>query len=856
MKITFVPFLTVFIFSGFFLTGMPELAHAGPTGSVGCSGVIWEYTYTLVTNPFPPGSAGEAAFRFLYGGDSYTVQSTYQVARIDDEGGGDCIEEPTTPTAGIIAVPSAIDTGGSASLSWSSTYATSCTGTNFSTGGATSGSLIVSPADSTVYSVTCTDGTQSASSSASVTVNPPPGPTATLNANPGTVTVGAPSTLTWSSTNAISCAGSGFDTGGNVMGSTSTGPLTVTTNYSVTCSGASSSVTTTTSSTGTWRYSESDISDFFCPAGQSRVSNLNLAYSGVATCPSQPAGKSCTPGSVCKINRANDSCQIETDIYQCVASSPVSGGQCGGELLAGLNCQAGEPTFTQCAPTERAVPSTQTSTRSCSTNSYSFTGNFGGSCVADASCSGSTGNSTTVVTPGLTASAYAVVYVASPSLSASCSPSFPTVAPGSAITWTAVVSGGSGTYSYAWSGTDNLSGTSALIEKIYSTLGIKTASVTVTDTALVNTTSTATIPGTTTTTTTTSGGPQVVIQGGMQCSGGTHVGSANDTQDGVGFGAGADSTLATACEEITPAGGCCNVVVREVSGPGGGSVNTYYSYRSYSGASIVQKDSTTTTAPSGNRTNFNYFAGIAVGGTPVPTTTTNPGTNTTTTNTTSSGASVTASCSSLVCNGVECILVPPSCTGPSCPTVTPPACTGPSCPTPSTPPTTPTTPTSGGVSALLTAFPTTVVYGAPSLLSWTSAHAVSCTGGNFNTGGRTSGTLSVTPTDTTLYTLTCTDASGNHAFSTATVTVIAPTLSLIATPQLVRSGDPVTITWFVGGSVNACTVSGPGLSSSLTAGSKSVVITSESLYTFSCTAGSLHPSVSATVKILPAFREQ
>ncbi|MFA5877442.1 MAG: hypothetical protein WC880_03720 [Candidatus Paceibacterota bacterium] len=785
MKITLVPLLAVFIFTGFLFSSIPNFAHAGPTAGGGCSGVTWEYQYTIVTDPFPPNSAGSAAFRALYGGESYTIQSTYQVATIGDIDEG-CIEEPTVPTAGIIAVPSTIDTGGSSSLSWSSTYATSCTGTNFSTGGATSGSLVVSPSESAVYSVTCTDGTQSASSNASVTVNPPPGPTATLNANPGTVTVGAPSTLTWNSTNAVSCTGSGFDTGGNVMGSVSTGPLSVTTNYSVTCSGASSSVTTSATS-GTWQLSYNDISDFFCSVGQTRVSSLNLAYSGLAWCPSSPTGKPCNgvgDQNVCKINVANDACQLETAVYQCV---------------------------------------------------------------------GATGAGPTVVTPGLTASASAVVYVTSPSLSASCSPSFPTVAPGSAITWTAVVSGGSGSYSYEWSGTDGLSGTSALIEKIYSTLGIKTASVTVTDTALVTTTSTVTTPGTTTTTTTTtSGGAHVVIQGGMQCSGGTHVASTNDTQDGVGFGGGADSTLASECSEITPAGGCCNVVVREVSGHGG-PVNTYYSYRSYSGASIVQKDSTTTTAPSGNRTNFNYFAGIAVGGTPVPTTTTTNPTTDTNTSTTSSGASVTASCSSLVCTGVECILVPPSCSGPSCPTVTTDPCTGPSCPTT---PTTPTTPTSSGVSALLTAFPTTVVYGAPSLLSWTSARAVSCTGGNFNTGGRTAGTLSVTPTDTTLYTLTCTDASGNRAFSTATVTVIAPTLSLIATPQLVRSGDPVTITWFVGGSVNACTVSGPGLSSSLTAGSKSVVITSESLYTFSCTAGSLRPSVSATVKILPAFREQ
>ncbi|MES2014230.1 MAG: hypothetical protein V4437_00245 [Patescibacteria group bacterium] len=169
--------------------------------------------------------------------------------------------------------------------------------------------------------------------------------------------------------------------------------------------------------------------------------------------------------------------------------------------------------------------------------------------------------------------------------------------------------------------------------------------------------------------------------------------------------------------------------------------------------------------------------------------------------------------------------------------------------------TTPGTPGASSLSALLTAFPITVPYGSSSLLSWTSAHATSCTGGNFTTGGATAGTLSVTPAATTLYSLTCTDAAGNNAFSTATVTVVAPSLTITGTPQLVRSGSSTTISWHANGPVHSCSVSGPGLSSTASSGSQTIVIHAESTFTFSCAAGAFSPVVSTTVKVLPAFNE-
>ncbi len=71
----------------------------------------------------------------------------------------------TTSTAMLAATPSTISAGQSSTLSWSSTNATSCTGTGFSATSA-SGTATVTPSTTTTYTVTC----GSASASATVTV--------------------------------------------------------------------------------------------------------------------------------------------------------------------------------------------------------------------------------------------------------------------------------------------------------------------------------------------------------------------------------------------------------------------------------------------------------------------------------------------------------------------------------------------------------------------------------------------------------------------------------------------------------------------------------------------------------------
>ncbi|MEK7613965.1 MAG: hypothetical protein AAB439_03790 [Patescibacteria group bacterium] len=55
----------------------------------------------------------------------------------------------------------------------------------------------------------------------------------------------------------------------------------------------------------------------------------------------------------------------------------------------------------------------------------------------------------------------------------------------------------------------------------------------------------------------------------------------------------------------------------------------------------------------------------------------------------------------------------------------------------------------------LTVSPTTVTAGSSVLISWTSARATLCNGTNFSTGGNTSGSVTITPTTTKTYSITC-----------------------------------------------------------------------------------------------------
>ena len=84
--------------------------------------------------------------------------------------------------------------------------------------------------------------------------------------------------------------------------------------------------------------------------------------------------------------------------------------------------------------------------------------------------------------PNNNCGAWQTLTIAYPTLTASCSGTPGNPYTGQAVTWSSSVGSGTGSYSYSWTGTDGLSGTTANVSKVYTTTGQKSATVTVTDT--------------------------------------------------------------------------------------------------------------------------------------------------------------------------------------------------------------------------------------------------------------------------------------------------------------------------------------------------------------------------------------
>ena len=199
--------------------------------------------------------------------------------------GSSCVVPPPgAPTASLSVSPNPAAYGSRSTITWGSTNATSCTaGGAWSNQGTLSGSGLTDPLYSdTTFTFQCSGaGGTSALQSVTVVVTPPalipppsdscpggscggtggdspaPGqgggspapvvnaPSATLTATPSTIDVGQSTTLTWSSSDANSCAAAGgFSTGNATSNSTgvSVSPSTTST-YQISCSGAGGSAT-------------------------------------------------------------------------------------------------------------------------------------------------------------------------------------------------------------------------------------------------------------------------------------------------------------------------------------------------------------------------------------------------------------------------------------------------------------------------------------------------------------------------------------------------------------------------------------------------------------------------------------
>ena len=168
---------------------------------------------------------------------------------------GTAVVKAAPPTVVITVSPGTVLSGTAATITWTTTDATSCTAS-----GDWSGAKALNGSESTgiltsekTYTLTCTgpEGTASAFTFVSVTANP--APTVTLTATPSSVTSGGSSTLSWTSTSATTCTASGDWSGSKTVGSGTEVQNNLTSNksYTITCTGTGGSASATATVTVT-----------------------------------------------------------------------------------------------------------------------------------------------------------------------------------------------------------------------------------------------------------------------------------------------------------------------------------------------------------------------------------------------------------------------------------------------------------------------------------------------------------------------------------------------------------------------------------------------------------------------------
>ncbi len=146
------------------------------------------------------------------------------------------------PTVNLSATPGSVAVNGTSQLVWSTSDATTCSGSGGTAGWAGSkplqGSANVGPlTTATSFGLSCTGA--GGTTQKSVTVNITTAPGVNFSANPTAVNAGQSSTLTWSSANATGCAASdGWAGNKATSGSESTGALSATKNYTLACTGS------------------------------------------------------------------------------------------------------------------------------------------------------------------------------------------------------------------------------------------------------------------------------------------------------------------------------------------------------------------------------------------------------------------------------------------------------------------------------------------------------------------------------------------------------------------------------------------------------------------------------------------
>lgn len=174
---------TLTIYAGTAVPGSYPITVLGTASDSGS--VSHRFTFTLTVTPAPPTCTPQN----ICSSGNVVDSCTNAIVQSCSNGcsNGACL---STSTVALTLDAPKIASGSSTVLRWTSQNASTCSGTGFTTNGASSGSLPVLPTQTTLYSVTCGSG----SDSKTLTVAQPP--TATITSSLGTsIKVGQSTTI-------------------------------------------------------------------------------------------------------------------------------------------------------------------------------------------------------------------------------------------------------------------------------------------------------------------------------------------------------------------------------------------------------------------------------------------------------------------------------------------------------------------------------------------------------------------------------------------------------------------------------------------------------------------------------------
>lgn len=418
------------------------------------------------------------------------------------------------PTVTVTASPASISSGGSSTVSWSSTNATSCASNWWSGSSSTSGSVTVSPSVTTNYTKTCSNASGSNTGSATVSVTP--GASANLTANPTTMTKGNGTILNWTSTNTSSCSGVGFNTSGATSNTVSwyywIAP-TQTTTYTLNC----------ISSVGGPNPSSSATVTVTAPTVATIILYAGLAQGGGTVNPGNFSNTGQTPTPIYVTpNPTNGTTYTVTPYNVSGYTASVEDGQTGVPGASALLFPGDSKYFSviytssfnyslsnsgaTTVPKGGSGQNTITETLVSGTSqpvTLAVSGVPAGVSATLSTCSPVNPTCTSVITFTVPANTPAGDYnvtvtgsplskttnltlrvVNNPAITSTCVASPSSALVGQTVTWTANASGGTPPYTYSWSGSGiptDPAPSSASFGITYSTIGQKTAQVVVTD---------------------------------------------------------------------------------------------------------------------------------------------------------------------------------------------------------------------------------------------------------------------------------------------------------------------------------------------------------------------------------------